>query len=56
MVSVVRLESDWCIGVQIRMDNREFIILNIYMPYESRKNDDEYVNRLAFISSFISDQ
>ena len=48
------LESDWCIGVQ--MYNGEFIILNIYTPYESRHNDDDYVNRLAFISSVISDQ
>lgn len=55
VISVVRLETNWCIGVQIRMNNREFIILNMYTPFESRQNDDEYVNRLAAISSFISD-
>ena len=46
--NVVRLETD-------RMNNTEFIILNIYTPYESRHNDNEYVNRLAFMNSFIAD-
>ena len=55
MINIVRLDADWCIGVQLKMNNREFVILNMYTPYESRQNDDEYVNRLAFISSFISD-
>ena len=55
VISVVKLQADWCIGVQIKMNNRECIILNIYTPYESRENDDEYVNRLKFIRSFISD-
>ena len=55
VISVVRLESECCIGIQIKCYNKEFIILNIYTPYESRHNDN-CVNRLAFISSFISDQ
>lgn len=29
--------------------------MNIYTPYEGRHNDDEYVNSLAFINSFIAD-
>ena len=41
--------------VSVKMNNREFIILNMYTPYESRQNEVEYVNRLAFISSFISE-
>ena len=35
------------------MNNKEFIILNVYTPYESLQN--EYLNRLAFINYFNSD-
>ena len=52
MINVIRLEADWCIAVQIRMNNKEFIILNVYT---TQQNEDEYLNRLAFINYFISD-
>ena len=32
MVCVIRLEADRCIAVQIRMNNKEFIILNVHTP------------------------
>ena len=32
MINVIRLEAHWCIAVQIRMNNKEFIILNVYTP------------------------
>ena len=31
----------------------EFIILNIYTPYECHQNENEYLNRLDFINFFI---
>uniref|UniRef100_A0A8C6PWR0 Reverse transcriptase domain-containing protein n=1 Tax=Nothobranchius furzeri TaxID=105023 RepID=A0A8C6PWR0_NOTFU len=53
-ISVVRLNVDWCIAVKIVMDEKVFMILNIYMPYESHQNEDEYLAKLGFLSSFIS--
>ena len=41
--------------MRIQINNIEFSILNVYTPYESQQNEDEYLNRLAFINSFISD-
>ena len=35
VISVIRLEVDWCIAVQITINNKEFTILNVYTPYES---------------------
>lgn len=52
-INVVRLAVDWCIGVQFKHNGREFIILNVCTPYECNQKIDEYVNRLAFIYSFI---
>ena len=50
VVSVIRLETDWCIGVQVNIRNRDFVILNVYTPYESTLNEEEYLNRLALIA------
>ena len=55
VINVIRLEVDWCIAVQIKIGNKESTILNVYTPYESLENEDEYLNRLAFINSFISE-
>ena len=55
LITVIRLDVDWCIGVQFKINNREFVILNVYTPFESRHNEDEFLNRLGFINSFISD-
>lgn len=53
LVKVIRLDVNWCIAIQITYQDKNFIILNVYAPYECHYNKDEYLNRLAFISSFI---
>lgn len=53
IINVVRLDVDWCIALCFVCNNKEFFILNVYTAYECCQNEDEYLNRLAFISSFI---
>ena len=55
VINVIRLDVDWCIAVKVKCDDREFVILNVYMPFESQQNEDEFMHRLGFISSFIMD-
>lgn len=55
VMNVIRFELDWCIAVQLKINNKELIILNVYTPYECQQNEDEYLNRFAFINSFIYD-
>ena len=55
MINVIRLGVDWCIAIHLVQDDKECIILNVYTPYESRENEDEYLHRLAFINSFMQD-
>lgn len=52
-VNIVRTLIDWCIA--IKLENREFVILNIHTPYECAQNEDEYMNRLGFVSFFIDE-
>lgn len=44
-----------CIGIQYTYKCNNFVILNVYTPYESSENEVEYLNRLAFINAFIQD-
>lgn len=55
LINVVRLGVDWCIAIQFTHNDNELIILNVYTPYECHQNEDEYLNRIAFINSFIQD-
>ena len=55
MVKVVRLNVDWAIGLEFNYNEKKCTILNAYTPYESYDHEDEFLNRLAFIQSFIED-
>lgn len=55
VISVIRLHVDWCIGIRVVCNNNVFIILNVYTPYECHDNEAEYMQRLAFIGSFIEE-
>lgn len=55
VISVIRLNVDWCIGVKVTWGNNVFIILNIYTPFECHDNEAVYLQRLAFIGSFIEE-
>lgn len=55
VIKPIRLDVDWCIGIQYTYKCNNFVILNVYTPYESSENEVEYLNRLAFINAFIQD-
>jgi len=55
LISVVRLGVDWAIGIEFNCQDTKFILLNIYTPYECLQNEAEFLNRLAFVGSFIQD-
>lgn len=55
LVKVVRLNVDWAIGLEFNYNDKQFTVLNIYTPYEAYEHEDEFMNRLAFIQSFIED-
>ena len=55
MVKVSRLNVDWAIGLEVYSNGKRITILNIYTPCESYEAEDEFLNRLAFIHSFIED-
>ena len=55
IVSVTRLNVDWAIGLDINIDNKRMLIINVYMPCESTQAEDEFLSRLAFLRSFMEE-
>ena len=49
------LAVDWCAAIEIAMDSTKFVIFNIYLPYQCNENEEEYVNCLSGIRTFIED-
>ena len=55
VITVIRLDVDWAIAIKVSFEKNDFIILNVYTPFECHKNENEFLNRLGFISSFITE-
>ena len=55
VISELRLNVDWAVGILIKVRDRLLAIINVYMPYEKYRNEREYINRLAFIKSYIDE-
>ena len=55
IVEVVRMHADWCLAIQVKCNNRVFMIVNVYMPCDRPENEEEYLSKLAFLGSFIED-
>ena len=43
------------VGLEFNCNDKKLIILNIHTPYDCYQNEDEYLNRLSCVMSFIQD-
>ena len=55
-INVIRLGVVWCIAIHFTQRDKELIILNTYTPYECQHNEEDYVNKRAFISSYLQNE
>ncbi len=49
------MDVDWASGIELKYNDKHFVVINMYNPYESYANEPEYINRLAHVSSFIEE-
>ena len=49
------LNVGWCTGIEVTMETSKFVILNVYLPYQSRENEDIYLEYLGFLKTFIDE-
>ena len=55
IIREIRLDVNWAIGISVNIDEREFVIINVYMPFQANVNEVEYLDRLAYLKAFIDD-
>ena len=55
LISELRLDVDWAVGIEINYGNKKFVIINIYSPYECPENESDYLEKIAFIAAVISE-
>ena len=48
-------DLDWLVGVKVSLHGREFVILNVYLPYQSQDNENEYIEKIANLESIVND-
>ena len=54
-IKAINLNVNWCNAIEVNMEKIKFLILNVYMPYQSRDNEDLYMENLGFSKSFLDD-
>ena len=54
-VKQLDIGSDWCNGVEINLNNSMFVLLNVYLPYQCRENEDIYMENLGILKSLLDD-
>ena len=54
-IKQIKLDSNWCVGIEVSIDSTIFTILNVYMPYQKAEHEDLYFEHLGYLRSFIDD-
>ena len=54
-IKKLELEVDWCIAIELSMDDTKFILFNIYMPYQIPENDDRYLEYLTYLKTCLDE-
>ena len=52
-VKRIDFNSDWAAAIEINQGSSKLVILNIYMPYQCIQNQEQYIDNLWNIYSFI---
>ncbi len=55
LISELSIDVDWAVGIELKYNDKHFVVINMHTPYESYANEPEYINRLAHVCSFIEE-
>ena len=50
---IIFSNCNWCVGIQVTIENTCFTLINVYLPHECRDNEDEYVEKLSILENII---
>ena len=54
-VTPLVFDQDWIIGIKVNIMKHTFCLLNIYLPYDTRDNDDLYTERLGMLNAIMEE-
>ena len=44
---------DWCVAIKLTCNSTNFVLFNVYLPYECYNNENEFIEKLSLLESFI---
>ena len=47
-------DCDWCVGINVTINDVCFTIIAIYLPYECNDHEDEYIEQVCMLESYIA--
>lgn len=54
-VKPVELGLNWCNAIDVTVGLKRFILINVYMPYQCRENEDKYIEVLGALGALIEE-
>ena len=51
----LNLDIDWLTGIEINYNNQKYVILCVYMPYESHDHEDLFLEHIETLKAIIED-
>ena len=46
---------DWCVGIEVELNNKRIYIFNVYLPYQCPENSDRYLECMGAIHYIIDE-
>lgn len=54
-IKPLNTSCDWCIAIELNVDQKRFVIMNIYLPYQCVENEETYMERLGALGAYIDE-
>ena len=45
---------DWCVGVNVKIDEKSFTLIADYLPYQCPENENEYQDKLGQLTLILN--
>ena len=55
MITPINFDYDWMVGLELTNDDTKCTFINVYLPYQSYDNQDEYMNKLGKLQAVINE-
>ena len=54
-VKPLLFDFNWIVGIELTIDHKKIVLLNVYLPYTHPDNEEEYLNCLGSIACILTE-